>query len=179
MGQNLIFCVTNRFLTQKMPFWVRNRLLSQKVPFWVKNRPLSQKIALRVRHRLLESGMARWAGNRPSSHLVISWFPMIGWGACTTVQRVSMSILKGNARMRSVPVNTWLSDKHPGKKTKHHKGIHLCCAGSGLVSGGGSFLPFYMASVPSADSPSPKWALVLINLLILWNAVCGCMVSSS
>ncbi|KAL0055616.1 hypothetical protein WJX82_002469 [Trebouxia sp. C0006] len=57
--------------------------------------------------------------------------------------------------------------------------IGYACFGSGLVSGGGSFLPFYMASVPSADSPSPKWALVLINLLILWNAVCGCMIYSA
>ena len=56
-------------------------------------------------------------------------------------------------------------------------GTRRSSAGSDLVSGGGSFLPFYMASIPSADSPSPKWALVLINLLILWNAVCGCMVS--
>ena len=51
-----------------------------------------------------------------------------------------------------------------------------CFAGSDVVSAGGSFLPFYMASIPSADSPSPKWALILINLLVLWNAICGCMV---
>ncbi|DBA83140.1 TPA: hypothetical protein ACH3X2_006664 [Trebouxia sp. C0005] len=57
--------------------------------------------------------------------------------------------------------------------------IGYACFGSALVSGGGSFLPFYMASIPSADNPSPKWALVLINLLILWNAVCGCMIYSA
>ncbi|DBA73995.1 TPA: hypothetical protein ACH3X1_010820 [Trebouxia sp. C0004] len=44
--------------------------------------------------------------------------------------------------------------------------IGYACFGSGLVSGGGSLLPVYMAFVPSADSPSPNWALVLINLLI-------------
>jgi len=42
---------------------------------------------------------------------------------------------------------------------------------------GGSFLPFFMAAVPTEDNPSPKWALVFINLLVLWNSICFCLVS--
>ena len=50
-------------------------------------------------------------------------------------------------------------------------------AGQAVVSGGGSFLPFFMAAVPTEDNPSPKWALVFINLLVLWNSICFCLVN--
>ncbi len=48
--------------------------------------------------------------------------------------------------------------------------------GQAVVSGGGSFLPFFMAAVPTQDNPSPKRALVFINLLVLWNSICFCLV---
>jgi len=60
----------------------------------------------------------------------------------------------------------------------HHALDDVCAdAGQAVVSGGGSFLPFFMAAVPTQDNPSPKWALVFINLLVLWNSICFCLVS--
>lgn len=53
--------------------------------------------------------------------------------------------------------------------------IGYAAYGQAVVSGGGSFLPFFMAAVPTEDNPSPKWALVFINLLVLWNSICFCL----
>lgn len=57
--------------------------------------------------------------------------------------------------------------------------VSIAFAGQALIPGDGSFLPFFQAAVPTEDNPSPKWALVFINLLVLWNSVCFCLVSQN
>lgn len=44
------------------------------------------------------------------------------------------------------------------------------------LSDGGSFMPFFQATLPSSTSPIPKWALILVNVLVVVNAIAGVLI---